>query len=134
MKAGRGEAHTFFIATVCLMPYQRDRPNPALWSKSTSILSLASSGCLLPVWHGSLCAPSDDRPADTCLVRCGNATDTVRSNIGGGADLLCDRRRAGTSHLGTARPDPVDESRNYAVEGRRMPKELTPSGHPPEEI
>jgi hypothetical protein len=41
------------------MPYQRDRPHPALWSKSTSILSLASSG-LLPVWHGSLCAPSDD--------------------------------------------------------------------------
>jgi hypothetical protein len=80
-----------------------------------------------------------DRP------RCHRLTDTrsgaewhpASSGLvtGGGADLLCDRRRAGTSHLGTARPDQsVDKSRDYTVEGRRMPKELTPSGQPPEAI
>ena len=39
------------------------------------------------------------------LARCGNATAQSGLITGGGADLLYDRRSAGTSHLDTARPD-----------------------------
>ena len=106
-------------------PDRPQRPPPA---------AIAHGGEPTDLRPPEVCSSSSRRPrlADT---RCqsGMATGPVRSNNRRRRDLLCDGRRAGPAILMrlalTSRRVPrLRRSR------RRMPKELTPSGQPPEAI
>jgi hypothetical protein len=76
-----------------------------------------STGRIPPAPRGH-CSKEDWQPAESDLI------------TGGGADLLCDGRRAGPAIVMLL----ALTSRPVSVEGRRMPKELIPSGQPPEAI